>query len=152
MATRKNPYMQRFRQTAIQRFEDARVLLRAGRTTGAMYLAGYSVECILKALLLSALSEPESVVMVKYFRGTIGHDYGMVKSFRGTIGHDYGWLRDQYLMSGGAASPKEISRAFVLVGAWSTDIRYEPGAKPAKIAGDFLAETERIIEWAEGRL
>lgn len=103
-----------------------------------MYLAGYSVECILKALLLSALSEPESVVMVK--------------SFRGTIGHDYGWLRDQYLMSGGAASPKEISRAFVLVGAWSTDIRYEPGAKPAKIAGDFLAETERIIEWAEGRL
>ncbi len=33
-----------------QRAEDAELLLKAGRTTGAVYLAGYTVECFLKAL------------------------------------------------------------------------------------------------------
>ena len=40
-------------QTAKQRFEDARFLLEAERTTGAVYLAGYCVKCMLKALVLS---------------------------------------------------------------------------------------------------
>ena len=37
---------------AFQRHEDAQILLRADHTTGAVYLAGYGVECILKALVL----------------------------------------------------------------------------------------------------
>ena len=41
---------------AFQRQEDAQILLRADRTTGAVYLAGYGRECILKALVLSALT------------------------------------------------------------------------------------------------
>ena len=41
-----------FYRSAKQRFEDAQFLLEADRTTGAIYLAGYSEECILNALIL----------------------------------------------------------------------------------------------------
>ena len=34
------------------RLEDARVLLKADRWRGAMYMAGYSVECLLKTRLM----------------------------------------------------------------------------------------------------
>lgn len=39
-----------FYRCAYLRFEEAQVLMRAGYTTGAVYLAGYSVECMLKAM------------------------------------------------------------------------------------------------------
>ena len=35
-----------------QRLEDARVLLRASRWRGSMYIAGYAVECLLKTKLM----------------------------------------------------------------------------------------------------
>ena len=35
-----------------QRLEDAKVLLRASRWRGAMYIAGYAVECLLKTKLM----------------------------------------------------------------------------------------------------
>ncbi len=34
------------------RFEEAVVVLKAGKSVGAVYLAGYTVECFLKAPLL----------------------------------------------------------------------------------------------------
>jgi HEPN domain-containing protein len=40
-----------FRRCALQRFRESEVLFEAGYTTGAVYLAGYGVECILKALV-----------------------------------------------------------------------------------------------------
>ena len=41
-----------FYRAAKERFEDAELLLSLNRTTGAVYLAGYSVECIIKSLIL----------------------------------------------------------------------------------------------------
>lgn len=38
-----------FQQIANERFIDAKALLAAGRYNGAYYLAGYAVECALKA-------------------------------------------------------------------------------------------------------
>jgi len=42
---------QDFRSLALERLEDAQALLRAGRYSGSYYLAGYSVECALKACI-----------------------------------------------------------------------------------------------------
>jgi HEPN domain-containing protein len=44
-------YRRDFRVLAELRAEDARVLLRSGRQLGAYYLAGYAVECALKACI-----------------------------------------------------------------------------------------------------
>jgi len=42
---------QDFQRLALERLEDAQALLRAGRYSGSYYLAGYAVECALKACM-----------------------------------------------------------------------------------------------------
>ena len=123
---------------AIQRFEEAEVLLDAEKPTGAVYLAGYGIECILKALVLMAVpSRNRREVM---------------NSFRGGQGHDYEWLKTQYVTSGGARLPADINRNFTLVNDWSTDLRYSPRSVRASDADAFVKAAEAIIRWADGRL
>jgi HEPN domain-containing protein len=125
-------------QAAKQRFEDARFLLGAQRTTGAMYLAGYSVECMLKALVLSsvpAATRPQ-----------------VLASFRGSKGHDFDWLKRQYFKHGGAQFPSDVMRHFSLVNTWETDLRYYAAtARPAD-AADFIRAVEEMMAWADARL
>jgi hypothetical protein len=123
---------------AFQRHEDAQILLRADHTTGAVYLAGYGVECILKALVLSALATAARTAMLN--------------SFRGARAHDFEWLRTQYLENGGSRFPRGIPEAFTLVNDWSTDMRYLPRTLKADEAEGFLDATGKILRWADGRL
>lgn len=123
---------------AFQRYEEAQVLLRADYTTGAVYLAGYGIECILKALVL--MSVPASARP------------DTLRSFRGGRAHEYEWLRDEYLTNGGARFPREITQHFTLVNDWSTDLRYTPRAVRAEEAEGFLAAAAAIIRWADRRL
>ncbi len=123
---------------AFQRFEEAQVLLQAAYTTGAVYLAGYGIECILKALVLMgvpARARPDTL-----------------KSFRGSKAHEYEWLRSLYLTNGGARFPREITQHFTLVNDWSTDLRYTPRSVRAEEAEAFLAAAVAIIRWSDGRL
>jgi hypothetical protein len=78
----------RFYRAAKQRFDDALLLLEMERTTAAIYLAGYSVECMLKALILSAVPQAQEAELL-----------GM---FRGARAHDYEWLLHLYVEKGGA--------------------------------------------------
>jgi HEPN domain-containing protein len=59
---------------AKQRFDDALLLLEMGRTTAAVYLAGYSVEYMLKALILSAVPQAQEEAILGRFRGARAHD------------------------------------------------------------------------------
>jgi hypothetical protein len=121
---------------AFQRYEEAEVLLKAEYTTGAVYLAGYGIECILKALVLMAVSS--------------GSRPDMLKSFRGGKAHEYEWLRSLYLTNGGF--PMNITQHFTLVNDWSTDLRYTPRSVRDDEAEAFLASAAAIIRWADGRL
>jgi hypothetical protein len=123
---------------AKQRFDDAIVLNRAAHRTGAVYLAGYGIECILKALILSILAS--------------GPREAMLKDFRGNLAHNYDWLREQYLTRSGLRFPVAINREFLLVADWSTDLRYLSGNLSPIEANAFLHAAEAIIEWADGRL
>jgi len=128
-----------FYRAGKQRFEDAKLLLdKAERTTGAIYLAGYGVECLLKALVLSVVPA--------------GDRQDMVASFRGARAHNFDWLKAQYVRNGGAPFPSEISKAFALVNTWDTEWRYRSGTASPREAEDFLRAAERIIIWADGRL
>lgn len=123
---------------AFQRYEEAEILLRAEYTTGAVYLAGYGIECILKALVLMGVPE--------------GVRSETLKSFRGSKAHEFEWLRSRYLTNGGARFPREITRHFTLVNDWSTDLRYSPRSVRADEADAFLAAAVEIIQWADRRL
>lgn len=128
-----------FYRCALHRFEEAKILRKADlETTGAVYLAGYCVECILKALILNALTQSKQVEMLN--------------SFRGGKAHDFYWLREQYLINGGARFPSNITRNFTLVSNWSTDLRYLPKKLKTMDIDAFLAAAENIKSWISGRL
>src|SRR5437868_14214381 len=93
-----------------QRFEDSQFLLREGRTTGAVYLAGYTVECFLKALVLASVAP--------------GLRKQLLGEFRGGRAHDIEWLGALYRRHVGGATPRGITRHLSRVASLSTDLRY----------------------------
>lgn len=137
MAVPSSPNARLFYRAADQRFEDAEFLLKAKRTTAAVYLAGYAVECILKALILS--NAPKS------------RQDEVLNQFRGARAHDYDWLLNLYRERGGSELPRDIVREFARVNTWSTRIRYSPSTVPMKRATSFTTSAESIVEWAKGR-
>lgn len=127
-----------FYRCAFQRLDDAQLLLKAHRTTGAVYLAGYSVECILKALVLSSVP--------------LSGRSNILQGFRGHRAHDYEWLRALYRQNGGADPPREVRRSFTLVNRWSTDLRYSTEITKGRDAQSFLNAAMEVLVWADGRL
>lgn len=123
---------------ALQRYEEARVLFRADYTTGAVYLAGYGIECMLKALVLVTVPAKQRTKTLRLFRGPKAHEYE--------------WLRTLYLMNSGLRFRKPITKHFTLVNDWSTELRYSPHSVRADEAEDFLNSTFAIIQWADGRI
>src|SRR5688572_762373 len=103
--------------------KEARFLFDSDFHTAAVYLAGYAVECALKALLLS--SEPHA------------RHAATLASFRGTKGHDFAWLVKELARRRVVVSP-EMNRQVGEVAWWSTDLRYEPRDIKAKTATRFL--------------
>src|SRR5438094_75379 len=128
----------RFYRSADRRVVEARILREADQTTGAVYLAGYGVECMLKALILNGLSPARQAAMLR--------------SFRGNRAHDFEWLRKQYLRNGGSPFPEKIGLAFTLVRVWSTELRYDPKTNKPSEADEFLNAAGEIIRWADERI
>jgi HEPN domain-containing protein len=138
MGTPQDADARRFWRSAKQRYVDSQFLLANGRTTGAVYLAGYGVECIMKALLIEATPR--------------GRRADLVNSFRGQKAHDFEWLQHEYRTLNAPPIPQAIREQFVLVSTWSTDFRYRPGIIEPVDAEDFLRAAEAIIKWADGRI
>lgn len=128
-----------YRRAAIDRHDDALVLNAACRFNGAIYLAGYAVECTLKVLVLSMLPSHAQAAFAD-------------ETFRGSDGHDFELLRTLYLTNGGARFPLVINKHFLLVRDWSTDLRYDPKKSDNRVSERFMAAVEDIIDWANGRL
>lgn len=137
MPRRNSPHVRRFHLVALQRFEDAEILLQNGRTNGAMYLGGYTVECMLKALLLSSVP--------------VGSQNALMKSFRGSIAHNYDWLRNE-LRAKGIEFPAIVARQLLIVNSWSTELRYLAGTKKAREVQVFLNAAAQLLEWVERKL
>jgi len=128
----------RFFRAGEQRLEEARFLLDHGDyTTAAVYLAGYAVECMLKALILA--SEPEA-----------RHPQTM-KSFRGVLGHNFAWLRVQ-LAKRHVHLSAIIANSLTEVTGWTTTLRYDPATHKRAEAEEFLTTVEEILLWVRGRL
>ena len=137
MSTPARPIPRKFYRVAYQRFEEAEVLFEAGYYIGAVYLAGYAIECILKTLILEATPEKDHAVVEAEFRGQRAHDYE--------------WLRHRYRQTHAPAWPTDISQALTFVGTWETALRYTSGVRDRHDAARFLAEARKIIAWADSR-
>jgi HEPN domain-containing protein len=138
MRPNRSKEIRRFFKVAMQRYEDAQLLLEGDRNTAANYLAGYAVECGLKALLLSAVTANECLEVVESFRGSEGHNLDVLKA--------------RYRRRSQSIFPKAISGDLAYVNLWSTSLRYEPSNASSREAKRFLTSTEAILGWIKGRL
>lgn len=95
-----------------------------------MYLAGYCIECLLKALILENTPVRRQLVMLAEFKGPQAHRLA--------------WLRKRYYETGGSSFAATDRSDFSLVDAWTTDLRYEPASmKPAE-AAEFMSAARRL--------
>ena len=129
----------RYYRVAMQRFGEAELLYQDERfTTAAVYLAGYGVECMLKALVLSSVPSSQ--------------ECEVLRGFHGAKAHDYEWLLAMYRKQGDPALPKKLVRHFTTVNSWSTDMRYSPRMIRLAEAKSFVDSAAKIMLWADGRI
>jgi HEPN domain-containing protein len=121
-----------------QRYDDAQLLLEAGRTTGAVYMAGYTVECFLKALVLASVPA--------------GQRSGLLREFRGSRAHNVEWLGALYRQRVGTVIPRSVTRHLSRLASWSTDLRYVTGVLKRRDADEFMQSVLAVATWADGRM
>lgn len=136
MAVPRDPVARRYYRAAVQRLDDARVVLAVTeRTTAAVYLAGYCVECVLKALVLAQTPVARRpAVQQELFT------------------HSYRDLLVMYTTRGGPTIPRDVQADLSAVDTWQPRLRYDPGTIPGPEAARFLAAVTRIHDWAAERL
>ena len=138
MSVPKSSEARLYYRAAKQRHEDAQLLLAAERTTGAVYLAGYTVECFLKALVLASVAP--------------GARRGLLAEFHGSRAHSLEWLCVTYRRHVGIAMPMAVNRHVSRLTAWSTDLRYSTGFIKQREAKDFMDSVLVVAGWADGRM
>lgn len=130
--------VRRFYRVAMQRLEDGQIIALE-RPAAAIYLGGYAVECILKALILSLVPTAKHAQFVR-------------EEFRGATAHDLGWLRWRLRQLKNATFPRAVLNDLAFVSTWSTDLRYTPGAGNPVEAELFINAVDRIVMFVKGRI
>jgi HEPN domain-containing protein len=126
-----------FRRAAKQRVLSAEHLMRSDYNLDATYLAGYSVECILKALILqnTPVSKREEVYQ-KITKGSAMHNPEILGVF---------------LAEAGTPIPPHLKESIRKMD-WSPVRRYQTHRVSFGDAEAFLDTVKKVVEWAEGRL
>ena len=126
-----------FRRAAEQRFTTAEFLLESNYPLDALYLAGYSVECILKSLILHLTPEANQNDTFNRLKG-------------GAKMHYPEHLKEE-LKTLGCEMPIALIKRFRRF-EWSTSLRYESGRRPASEVRGYLTAARTTIAWAHGEM
>jgi len=129
------------------RLDDARALLTAVRWRGAMYMAGYSIECLLKTKLMRMyecrhLRELQEELQRR----------GVLSAQTSIFTHQ---LEPLLRLAGGLErlrQSEEHWRLFNLVNRWVPAWRYTADLSNAEDAADFLTAVNRISQWIENNI
>jgi HEPN domain-containing protein len=126
-----------FQRAARQRLTTAEFLLGNSYTLDAMYLAGYTVECTLKALILERTPIAEQAEMLKKITsGQRMHDVETLGGILKNLGRPIP-----------LALVKRLRRS-----GWSTALRYETGRKDTGETRGFLRIAKEVYDWVEDQL
>ena len=126
----------RFLKAAAQRLVAADVLLQHSKHLDGTYLAGYVVECSLKALVLSYVRVSDRPEFIR-------------QHFRGQVAHDFQYLVF-LLLQRGVNIPKPVRRALIRAKEiWSTDLRYLAGQGKVADARFLRDAGEMILSWVQ---
>jgi HEPN domain-containing protein len=130
---------------ATERIADAKALLSLKRWAAAYYLAGYAVECGLKACVLVRLTaEPEIVFDERrYSEKCWTHDLDQLVNLAGL----------RAALDADIAADKELSDFWDVVREWNEESRYERASKADALAL-YAAITNKghgVFPWIKAR-
>ena len=126
-----------FQKAARQRLTTAQFLLINGYNLDAMYLAGYVVECSLKALILFVTVEEERAeILARITKGHRMHLPEVLANQLSDLGHPL---------------PMEFIKKFRRF-PWTTSLRYASGRVDSGETRGWLKTAQEVFNWVEGQL
>ena len=134
-------------KAAKHRRDDAQALFDAGRWRGSMYVAGYSVECLLKTKLMQKfrcvhLGELDEELERR----------GMLGGSATVFTHQLGKL---LILTGGWARLRRNAaawRSFLEVNFWTPAWRYTADLSERGKADEFLKAFDSLLGWVENNI
>lgn len=132
---------QDFQALASVRLEEAKALLDAGHPAGAYYLAGYAIECALKACIASKTREHDFPPDPETARQIYSHRLPVLLVRAGLDGQ----------LSREAPEGSPLDRHWATVLRWKEDIRYRPiDAGQARTLYNAIADPQNgVLGWLQ---
>lgn len=153
-----------YKRAADKRFEDARELMEAPtwesersdagqrHLRGAMYLAGYAVECTLKAYLIRQMNAQtlgEATATLDRQRTSRGLQ-PLRNILRTAAGHQIAYLVQ--LTSLTTDDPGYDPKLWGRLGEWQSAWRYESDSVPRIKAQAFLEDVQAAVNWLSPKM
>ena len=133
-----------------QRLDEASALLSLNFPDAAFYLAGYSIECALKAVVCKTLDQDDFYQPDRSKKAT---RYVQERIFREFKTHNYSDL----LVLSGLSAEFELARVSdpqlylawtdIEKAGWTEQFRYELGTKSRQNVSDFIKAVGAVIIW-----
>ena len=133
-----------------QRLDDAGALLTLHFPDAAFYLAGYSIECALKAVVCKTLDQDDFYEPDRSNKATRYVQERILREFKT---HNYNDL----LVLSGLSAKFEVARdadpalylAWIEIeeAAWTEQYRYQLGTKSIQNVSDFITAVKTLIVW-----
>jgi HEPN domain-containing protein len=134
-------YRRDFKILAELRSEEARILLGKGKQQGAYYLAGYAVECTLKACIAKKTKRFEFPAKAEYIRKLYTHELDKLLSLAG--------LDAQLNKDMGANKVFEAN--WSTVKDWTEESRYRTSGLNGKDMYNAVAGPDGVLPWIKLR-
>jgi HEPN domain-containing protein len=134
-------YRKDFKALADLRAEDARVLLSNGRFQGSYYLAGYAVECALKACIAKKTKRFEFPPKPDHARRLYTH--GLTELLR-LAGLDEPLETDM-------GKNKALRENWLIVKDWTEESRYSAAHPAAKDMYNAISGADGVLGWIKLR-
>lgn len=130
------------RKASAHRMQDARALYNAGRWRGAMYIAGYAIECLLKAKLMEQYGGLHLAGLQEKLveRRQIGESQTL-------FSHELTFLLGLTGALPRLLMDRDGQKSFRLVNQWVPAWRYNVRCTGREDADDFLKAVESIQQW-----
>lgn len=133
-------------EAASKHLDDAQALLTRNRADGAAYLAGYVVECSLKALILYDSGVPPAGSRPPWKKGTAGHNLNELAVQASSLAAIAGAKSARYL------GPAVQGLAKAGIALWRSEMRYRAPYITQAHAQSWFADAQAIYQESVGEM
>jgi hypothetical protein len=130
-----------FQRLADLRTREAAALLRTRNPIGSYYLAGYAIECALKACIAKQTRRHEFPAKADYVRRLYSHDLEDLLRLAA--------LEDQ--LRSDMKANDALARNWLVVKGWSEESRYESAGLSGKDLHSAVAGPDGVLLWIKQR-